>query len=93
MLSTFISDTFNLAGKLVGETVHQTGSLLDSTWEATKTVAEDISNIPSAFIDGYNQELFEAKPETPTEPNASEAVKPETPAEAVKPDKVIQQAS
>ena len=66
MFSSIFSDTFKFVGQCIGESVHQTGELVEGTINVVKTVAIDISNIPSAIMDGYNQELFEAKP-TPTD--------------------------
>lgn len=66
MFGSIISDTFKFAGKLIGESVHQVDELYEGTKNVVVTVATDISNIPQAIIDGYNEELFEKKP-TPTD--------------------------
>lgn len=55
-----ISTIFEYTGKLIGETVHQTGKLAEATWDGTKSLAEDIADAPSAFMKGYEEELFEA---------------------------------
>ena len=78
MFSSIFSDTFKFVGQCIGESVHQTGELVEGTINVVKTVATDISNIPSAIMDGYNQELFEAKP-TPTDSVESSAVTPDEP--------------
>ena len=65
MFGSIISDTFKFAAKIVGESVHQVDELYEGTKNVVVTVATDISNIPQAIIDGYNEELFEKKP-TPT---------------------------
>lgn len=40
-------------GQIVGETVHQTGKAL-----------EDVTDIPSKFMEGYDKELFSDKEQT-----------------------------
>ena len=66
MFGSIISDTFKFAAKIIGESVHQVDELYEGTKNVVVTVATDISNIPQAIIDGYNEELFEKKP-TPTD--------------------------
>ena len=78
MFSSIFSDTFKFVGQCIGESVHQTGELVEGTINVVKTVAIDISNIPSAIMDGYNQELFEAKP-TPTDSVEVPSVTPNEP--------------
>ena len=78
MFGSIISDTFKFAAKIVGESVHQTGELVEGTFNVVKTVATDISNIPQAIIDGYNEELFEKKP-TPTDSVEAPSVTPNEP--------------
>ena len=78
MFSSIFSDTFKFVGQCIGESVHQTGELVEGTINVVKTVAIDISNIPSAIMDGYNQELFEAKP-TPTDSVEAPSVTPDEP--------------
>ena len=77
MFSSIFSDTFKFVGQCIGESVHQTGELVEGTINVVKTVAIDISNIPSAIMDGYNQELFEAK--TPTDSVEAPSVTPNEP--------------
>jgi hypothetical protein len=50
-------------GQVVGETVHQTGKAINGTVDLVKEAAEDISNIPEAFAKGYDEELFNSKPD------------------------------
>ena len=69
---TFISDTFKFIGAVVGESVHQTAELAEGTYNLAADVATDISNIPSAIVDGYKEELFEAKPDATAEPKTED---------------------
>lgn len=75
MLDTIFSSTFKFVGQVIGETVHQTGNLVNATIDGTGTVLKDISNIPQAIIDGYNEELFTSSEEQPTETQAAEEPK------------------
>jgi len=59
MFSTIISDTFNLLGRAIGGTV-------DTATEVITTVAADISNAPSALVDGFKQGFNDL--DTPTSP-------------------------
>lgn len=77
MFGSIISDTFKFAAKIVGESVHQVDELYEGTKNVVVTVATDISNIPQAIIDGYNEELFEKKP-TPTD-SVDSSVTPDEP--------------
>lgn len=54
------------AGQVIGETVHQADRALGAAWDGTKAVAEDVMDIPSAFAQGYEDELFESTPTTET---------------------------
>lgn len=67
MLSTLA----NWTGQLIGETVHQADKALGAAWNGTKALAEDISEIPSAFAQGYEEEIFESKPQTTETTNKS----------------------
>lgn len=63
-----LSSIFKFVGQVVGETVHQTSELVNGTGTLIADIATDVANIPQAFVDGYNQELFEAKSTESTEP-------------------------
>ena len=78
MFGSIISDTFKFAGRLIGESVHQVDELYEGTKNVVVTVATDISNIPQAIIDGYNEELLEKKP-TPTDSVEVPSVTPNEP--------------
>lgn len=78
MFSSIFSDTFKFVGQCIGEAVHQTAELAEGTYNVTKAIAIDISNIPSAIMQGYEEELFEAKP-TPTDSVEASAVTPNEP--------------
>lgn len=54
-------------GQLVGETIHQTSELVTGTGNLVSETFEDICEIPSAFVKGYEEEIFESKPKQPTE--------------------------
>jgi len=70
---TFISDTFKFIGSVVGETVHQSSELIEGTYNVASDVVTDISNIPSAVMQGYEEELFEADPKTDAAKSKTEA--------------------
>lgn len=55
MFGSLIKSIAEFTGQLVGETVHQVGETVSA-----------IADIPSAFIDGYDKELFKEAPK-PTE--------------------------
>ena len=56
MFGTLIKFIAETAGQIVGEVAHQTSE-----------VASAIAAIPEEFSKGYDKELFQTKPETPTE--------------------------
>jgi len=70
MFTSIFSDTSKFIGQCIGEAVHQTAELAEGTYNVTKAVAEDISNIPSAIMQGYEEELFEAKSTDETKNNS-----------------------
>ena len=59
-------------GKLIGETIHQTGELVTGTGNVLSETFDDICDMPSAFSKGYEEEIFETKQhKEPAEPNVS----------------------
>ena len=57
MLGSFIKFIAETTGQIVGEIAHQTSE-----------AASAIASIPEEFANGYDKELFHAKPETPAKP-------------------------
>ena len=67
MFGSIIKFVAETTGQIIGEVAHQVGE-----------IGTAITEIPHAFSKGYEEEIFKAKPKTPSE-TPTESVKDTTP--------------